>query len=135
MADSPGRLMIKDDNYNSCLLFCRGSSGKCSTAVGGDDRPADREPSVTDFNAVAYKCIDIMPVQDETLVYPDKRIVRQRAFHHPQTIRNRHSTPVDRVKLAITARSLDIKNVSVQKPPAIILPPKKYMSLAVTGFA
>lgn len=24
---------------------------------------------------------------------PDKRIVRQRAFHHPQTIRNRHSTP------------------------------------------
>lgn len=40
MADSPGRLMIKDDNYNSCLLFCRGSSGSVALAVGGDDRPA-----------------------------------------------------------------------------------------------
>lgn len=29
--ETTGQLMIKDDNYNSCLLFCRGSSGKCST--------------------------------------------------------------------------------------------------------
>jgi len=36
------------------------------------------------------------------------------------------------VKFTITARSLNVKNVNVQKPPPIILPPKKYMSLTIT---
>ena len=68
----------------------------------GTINPPKREPLFTDPRTIPHVGIDVMPIQDKTLVYTDERVSRQNLLHYPHPPRESHPAPVYQVELAVT---------------------------------